>query len=164
MVSSPDEVTSRERAGAVADAVTSREKGTEITQGKPPSPHKRFPVLSTDTVTCIEQENGHRKLRSAHIERPPWHRASYGLKDAPGTTPLTTLTFKRSGYIRTVVTQWLRGHGESVFMRTEPIILLLQVFLCSAPTPSPASSKKTATGSYEVLTSKDRRGIVLLLD
>ncbi|KAL3209928.1 hypothetical protein MRX96_037569 [Rhipicephalus microplus] len=84
------------------------------------------------------------------IERPPWHCAASGLEHARGTTPITTVISKRSGYIRTVGTQWLRRRGESVVMRTKPINLLLQVFLCSAPPPSPASRKKTATGSCEV--------------
>ncbi|KAL3247411.1 hypothetical protein MRX96_057072 [Rhipicephalus microplus] len=84
------------------------------------------------------------------IERPPWHRAASGLEHARGTTPIATVTSQRSGYKRTVDTQWLRGHGESVVTRTEPIIQLLKVLLCSAPTPSPASSKKMVTGSCEV--------------
>ncbi|KAL3209927.1 hypothetical protein MRX96_037568 [Rhipicephalus microplus] len=85
------------------------------------------------------------------IEISPWQCAASGLEHERGTTPITTVMSKRSGYVRTVDTQWLCGRGESVVMRIEPIILLLQVFLCSAPTPSPASSKKTATGSCEVL-------------
>ncbi|KAL3182208.1 hypothetical protein MRX96_007415 [Rhipicephalus microplus] len=141
-----------------------------------------FPRLSTDTVTCIEQENGHQQLRGASHRKPAWHCAASGLEHARRTTPIVTVTSKRSGYIRTVDTQRLRGQGQSVVMRTELIILLLRVFLCSAPTPSPASSKKTTTGSCEhrhrhlhregkrppaaatCIASKDHHGIVLLLN
>ncbi|KAL3182207.1 hypothetical protein MRX96_007414 [Rhipicephalus microplus] len=98
------------------------------------------------------------------IERPPWHRAASGLELARGTTPIATVTSQRRGYIRTVDTQWLRGHGQSVVMRTEPIILLLQVFLCSAPTRPLHRARKRPPAAAKCIESKDHRGVVLLLD
>ncbi|KAL3184636.1 hypothetical protein MRX96_005969 [Rhipicephalus microplus] len=109
-----------------------------------------FSVLSTDSVATS-------RCKVHHIERPPWHRATSRLEHARGTTPIRTVTSQRSGYTRTVDNQWLSGHGENVLMITETIILLLQVFLCSAPTSSPPAAVRC-------IALKDRRGIGLLLD